>query len=78
MSRYRYKNKSEATFWGIFGMLYYGALLGAVVFVIGYPIYQLIRGNMKGFKDNWVSSLFFLLFVLFIAVGVFFTDRKKK
>jgi pilus assembly protein TadC len=49
----------------------------AALFVIGFALYQLFRGNLVWFKENGFADVT-IVFILFIAFGIYFTNRKKK
>jgi pilus assembly protein TadC len=77
MGHFRLKNKFEMFFYGIGNLLFYGLLLLAALFVIGFALYQLFRGNLVWFKENGFADVT-IVFILFIAFGIYFTNRKKK
>lgn len=49
------RNKFEMYFTAIGNLLYSGALLGAVVFIIGYGVYKLF--GWEWFKNNPLADL---------------------
>jgi hypothetical protein len=64
-------------FWSIFGVIYYGALFGSVIFLFLWALYELAIGNMKWFKENG-AIVFFLFVAIAMAIGIFYTPKKKK
>jgi uncharacterized membrane protein SirB2 len=77
MSAYRPKSKFEEYFSLIGNALYYGCLLLAGIFIIGYALYQLFTGNFAWFKENGFVD-FAIIIILAIVFGVLYTNKKDK
>jgi hypothetical protein len=61
---YRPKDKFDMYFLAIGNLLYYGFMLVAAIFTVGYGVYQLFLCNWTWFKDY---GLFFVATIIFFG-----------
>lgn len=77
MSYNRPRNKFEMYFIAIGNILYYVCFFGAIIFILGYALYQLLRGNFIWFYENGFADIVILL-ILGIGFGIFYTNKREK
>jgi len=79
MRRYGPKNKFEEIVAGIFALLFYGALFGAGLLILGMTIYKLIVRDWGFFKQDGMGMMIpFSILIIGIVIVIIRANRKHK